>query len=352
LVGFERRVFVSKSGAPIMGDDSARHDVSDDKQTKVSSVSNPYLKRPTLPFDKEIEGDSFVSIHAAPSDAFLPAAPVTAQHDEQEEETVAETTETTSDPEKQTFGHKDSAIDRLPSRNVSFGSAEILTVSELQKHAPLYLDLSVRITGVVLHRHVATDGNVCLILKDPSMQQQRSEAPRSILKTPGGIKKRRRSGVGTTPRFVTGKRPLSSLKKAPPPPNPVEAMLNSLMTQSTVLIYAVSKQMPVNEACVNDLIMIIGEVKTAPVPALEDILEKWNAKSSDTVNLFVYARILRNVNGTDMRLHDEALRMRRQHLIQSSAQSSSGEEELERLRPGCGPPPYHNARDSTKEMNV
>jgi hypothetical protein len=125
------------------------------------------------------------------------------------------------------------------------------------------------------------------------------------------------------------------------------------MTQSTVLIYAVSKQMPVNEACVNDLIMIIGEVKTAPVPALEGILEKWNAKSSDTVNSFVYARILRNVNGTDMRLHDEALRMRRKHLIQqSSAQSSSGEEELERLRPGCGPPPYHNARDGAKEMNV
>jgi hypothetical protein len=130
-------------------------------------------------------------------------------------------------------------------------------------------------------------------------------------------------------------------------------MLNSLMTQSTVLIYAVSKQMPVNEACVNDLIMIIGEVKTAPVPALEGILEKWKAKSSDTVNSFVYARILRNVNGTDMRLHDEALRMRRQHLIQqSSAQSSSGEEELEGLRPGCGPPPYHNARDGAKEMNV
>ena len=110
--------------------------------------------------------------------------------------------------------------------------------------------------------------------------------------------------------------------------------------------------MPVNEACVNDLIMIIGEVKVTPVPAIESILEKWNANTSDTVNSFVYARILRNVNGTDMRLHDEALRMRRQHLIQSSAQSSSSEAELETLRPGCGPPPYHNASDGTKEMNV
>ena len=95
-----------------------------------------------------------------------------------------------------------------------------------------------RITGVVLHRHVATDGNVCLVLKDPSIQQQqRPKAPRSILKTPGGIKKRRLSGggVGTTPRFVSRKRPLSSLKKAPPPPNPVETMVNSLTTQSNCI---------------------------------------------------------------------------------------------------------------------
>ena len=118
-----------------MGDDSARRDESDSKQAKVSSVSNPYLKKPTPPVDKDIEGDTFMSIHAAPSVASLPVARATAQH-EQTEETVVETTETsTLDQEKQTFGHKDSAVDRLPSRNVSFGSAEILTVSELRKHA-------------------------------------------------------------------------------------------------------------------------------------------------------------------------------------------------------------------------
>lgn len=328
-------------------------DEGDSKRAKVF-VENPYLKKHATPVARHSSRET--SSSAAPSIASL-AVPAAAPQHAQEKQTEPATTETnvTTDQEKQTFGHKDSAVERLPSRNVSFGSAEILTVSELRKHVSHYVDQSVRITGFVLHRHVANDGNVCLVLKDPSIQQRQPKAPpKSILKTPGtaaGIK--RRLSVESTPRFVmTRKRPHSSLKKPPPPSNPIESMVTSLINQQTVFIYAVSKQMPVNDASVGDLVMIIGEVKITPVPAMEDILEQWNAKT-DITNSFVYARILRNVNGTDMRLHDEALRMRRKYLMQSSAQPTNEAGVSTRaLRPGCGPPPYYDESANANAMNV
>lgn len=362
-----------------MGGADSTCDESESKRAKVSMAINPYLKKPEeASVAKQPAEDLFTSItSAALSPASLSVPPAAAQHvQEEEEETttkpaaVEPVTSIAPNQEKQTFGHKDSAVERLPSRNVSFGSAEILTVSELQKNASHYVDHSVRVTGVVLHRHVSNDGNVCLVLKDPSIQQQqkpKTAAPKSILKTPGTTRtggggiKRRLSSRGSTPRFVTRKRPFSTLKKAPPPPvNPIESMVTSLVNQQTVLVYAVTKQMPVNEASLGDLVMIIGQVKTttAPVPAVADILEQWNAKTSSgtTTNSFVHARILRNVNGTDMRLHDEALRMRRQYLIQSNnnaqRQSNDGETDASALLPGCGPPPYYDESDSNKEMNV
>ena len=328
-----------------MTDDAASG--SDSKRARLS-VANPYLKKPAATRQSSV--DDSTSEGATSSVASMAvSAPQHAQNKQDDEQTKPAAVETNAytAQEKQTFGEKDSAVDRLPSQNVSFGSAEILTVSELQKHAHLYVNRSVRITGVVLHRHVANDGNVCLVLNDPSLQKSTAKAPpRSILKTPGGGIKRRLSG--SVPRFVTRKRPLSSLKKPPPPPpvNAIDSIVTSLMEQSSVLAYAVSKQMPVNDVAVGDLVMIIGEVKTAPVDAVQSIIEKWNEKTM-TTNSFLYARILRNVNGTDMRLHDEALRMRRLHLLETCAS-----EEGETLRPGCGPPPYYNKMDESKEMDV
>ena len=62
--------------------------------------------------------------------------------------------------------------ERLPSRNVSFGSAEILTVTECIEHAPLYENRSVRVTGLVHHRSFLPgrgpdDVIIQLELKDP-----------------------------------------------------------------------------------------------------------------------------------------------------------------------------------------
>jgi len=325
-----------------MGGDDATSE-SSSKRARVS-VANPYLKKPAATRQTSItEGSASDSV--ATSVASAPQHVHDNTHDDSKPAAV-ETTTTATSQEKKTFGEKELAVERLPSRYVSFGSAEILTVSELHKHAVVYADNSVRITGVVVQRHVASDGNVCLVMKDPSIHKTTKAAPRSILKTPGGGIKRRLSG-SSTPRFVTRKRPLSSLKKPSPPVNPLESIVSSLVEQQTVLVYAVSKQMPVNDAAVGDLVMIIGEVRTLPVDAVQPILEKWNEKTS-SMQHFLHARILRNVNGTDMRLHDEALRMRRQHLMETSSESKEGTA----FRLGCGPPPYYDKNGSTKEMNV
>ena len=324
-------------------------EATSENDSKRTRVTNPYLRKPAATRKTLNEGSASSGVTSSVVSAPIPAKDV-------QEETKpaagaasdsATTSTATTTTEKQTFGEKEPAVERLPSRNVSFGSAEILTVTELRKHASLYMDQSVRITGVVLHRHVASDGNVCLVLKDPSIQPTTKTAKPLILKTPGGGIQRRRSLNGTnTPRFVTRKRPFSSLKKPPAAAvDPVKAMVTSLVENQAVLVYAVSKQMPVNDAAVGDLIMIIGQVKTVPVPALVTVMEKWNEESSFT-NSFVHARILRNVNGTDMRLHDEALKMRRLYLQKTMTNQD------ESLLQGCGPPPYFNTNDNANEMNV
>jgi hypothetical protein len=123
-------------------------------------------------------------------------------------------------------------------------------------------------------------------------------------------------------------------------------MVTSLAEDQTVLVYAVSQQVPVNDVAVGDLVMIIGERRSTcktNVVAIQSILVGQD-KMTATVQNFLYARIVRNVNGTDMQLHDEALRMRRQHLLQMFPESK------EPIRPGCGPPPYYN--ENKKEASV
>jgi hypothetical protein len=56
---------------------------------------------------------------------------------------------------------------RLPSRTVSFQSAEHLSVMELHSHRHYYQDRSVRIAGIILHRHVVeSDASICFVLGD------------------------------------------------------------------------------------------------------------------------------------------------------------------------------------------
>jgi hypothetical protein len=121
--------------------------------------------------------------------------------------------------------------------------------------------------------------------------------------------------------------------------------VTSLVEHQTILVYAVSKQVPVNDVAVRDLVMIIGEWRSTcntTVVAIQPIVVV--VGHDETTRHFLHARIVRNVNGTDMQLHDEALRMRRQHLLQMFPESK------EPIRLGCGPPPYYN--DTKKEASV
>lgn len=113
-----------------------------------------------------------------------------------------------------------------------------------------------------------------------------------------------------------------------------------------MLVYAVSKQVPINDVAVGDLVMIIGELRSTcntTVAAIQAIIVE-HENSSTTTQHFLHARIVRNTNGTDMELHDEALSMRRQHLLQKCPECKDP------IRQGCGPPPYYDT--SKKEASV
>lgn len=74
--------------------------------------------------------------------------------------------------------------ERLPSRTVTFTSAEILTVTELSHHLEFYANRSVRITGVLLHHDVA---GKFILLGDPlagSRPRHGSSCDRSVAKNP------------------------------------------------------------------------------------------------------------------------------------------------------------------------
>jgi hypothetical protein len=85
---------------------------------------------------------------------------------------------------------------RLPSESITFGSAEIFTIPEVVERfremaalEPSHADddggnslgrsnmTSVRVTGVVWHRHVHSDGSVSLVLRDPLTPIQSKTTP-------------------------------------------------------------------------------------------------------------------------------------------------------------------------------
>jgi hypothetical protein len=298
-------------------------DAASENDSKRPRMANPYLKqKPAV----EVLIEESSTTNNAPVARLLAA-------DETEPNIHIAAAAAAAARDESTFGEKEPAVERLPSRNVSFGSAEILTVIELHQHVLLYSNQSVRITGVVLRRLVAADGNLCLVLGDPSKAQGIQQLP-SIIKTPGGIKRR-----GTAPLLVSRKRPLSTIKKK----TPLETVVTSRAEQQTVLVYAVSKQVPVNDVAVGDLAMIIGELRSTcntTVAAIQPIVDHKKISTSH----FLHARIVENVNGTDIQLHDEALRMRREHLLQMCPESKDP------IRQGCGPPPYYDT--NRKEASV
>jgi hypothetical protein len=102
--------------------------------------------------------------------------------------------------------------ERMPSRSLSFGSAEILTVTECLEHAALYHNLSVRVTGLVHRRSFLpgwgpADVIVQLELKDP-LQRPTSSNSRSSSLSRGRLSRlpairRSSGGIPRTPTSST-----------------------------------------------------------------------------------------------------------------------------------------------------
>jgi hypothetical protein len=229
---------------------------------------------------------------------------------------------------------------RLPSNNMTFQSSEILTVSELYASAMEYKDQSIRVTGVVLHRYVyQTDGSVWFVLGDPLLAPKprtfrrpssvsfsisgRQQEPAPSIKTSNPSQHRATLNTGqrlvhvskstSTPTLLGQKRPRLAV-------SPLDNMLTTLLNQRVILVIANPIHVHVRECGLGDLVMVIGQLQVHSAnhdaPAKE-LLEVWKEKRNQgagTELTYVQPRILRNVNGTDMRLQFETLKLRRKHL--------------------------------------
>ncbi|CAB9531778.1 expressed unknown protein [Seminavis robusta] len=343
---------------------------------------------------------------------------------------------------------------RLPSNMISFGAAEILTISEIGRHGGLYsiANRPIRTTGVLRHRiHHGNSTEVSLVLEDPlaklavkergglqtpattnrkKMKGRRisfgpTRTTSLIAKTPGTVAKtpsttvvttqppqststsNRRPSLGMprhnrTPLLVTPgglktpaasrsfqtpaasrsfqtpggglssnrkKRPLSSVTKQRP-----QDVLATALTSCTVWIVVDPQHVPVDNLAVGDLVTVFGSIiqlqsgnednNTSEVPLSSFVREvatnllqankppqNNDASDKDNACLFVQARILRQDNGANPRLHLEALKLRRRHLLETYHSSSSQKQQLQpgELLLGCGPPPYNNLRTQPQE---
>jgi hypothetical protein len=323
----------------------------------------------------------------------------------------------------------------LPSQNLSFGSAEILTVSELnvlQCCSPR----SVRVTGLLLHQlvyRVAKTDCLSLILGDPlletfprptpvhrhngpSLRRVSFSPPPATTESLNGEtnndatqQQRRRVSFPSTPMARLGakktgsvirpnpltssgpRRRLSATRNVPASITPqlhrhtsppINAALAGIANHQTVLWVRTPPELVTVASgySVGDLITVFGTVyswvdppesrdtdtSTLAVNAGENEAQERNdvdqliAKAirqaratnnrgttagqnggvANTV-LVLQPRIIRNAAGTNMALHDAALKCRRKFLYQQQHELHSRQSESpERWYPGCGPPPY------------
>lgn len=368
------------------------------------------------------------------------------------------------------FSTSDPRWKRLPSQNVSFGSGEILTVTEILKHSHHFHNRSVRVTGVLQHRHVHTSHHyqrqqqeqqqqeeqqqererqeeettggseaprrndndlvlVTLLLTDPLVTtKNKKKRPRSsilsarrisfgkspitkshvetssndstnkstLLKnntpfslprpllstaaaksfTPGPFKTPIAKGSNphsilrstltpaTTPRYIGLKRPLSAatINRTV---SPVDTIVEDLAEQVGIWVVVNPQHAPLNDCAVGDLLMVIGEVRTMnedtddimigsdhEIRYMHNELTKRGTSQEAAKNVFhIRARIVKNVNGTNMSLQHEALLLRRQaaRAVWASADGNTADANV--LRPGCGPPEAHLNTSNTHEDN-
>jgi hypothetical protein len=298
---------------------------------------------------------------------------------------------------------------RLPSKSISFGSSEVLTVSEVCQHGLLYSNAnhSIRTTGVLRQKifYPLDDGTnytesdqVSLLLEDPLAKVSRTgntrsgppPTPAAVISTAKDRGRRisfgpqtpaahlQRSargsndlvtpGVPKTP-FTTKKLAsrtplqfrtpgLSSSRKRPFPKVvcPKEILANALASNPTATIWVVvdPQHVSIDHISVGDLVTVFGTVHTlmdesCPDPSavpprissfcreVARLVVSNKQQPSEGVR-FVQGRILRQDNGASPRLHWEALKLRRKHLLKTYYQHQQPSEDVTLL--GCGPPPY------------
>jgi hypothetical protein len=172
---------------------------------------------------------------------------------------------------------------RLPSKNLSFGSCEILSVKECMNHGESFK--SVRVTGVLLERHVNNDATVSLKLGDPcsiSLSPPKEKTPLT----------RKRQWPGTAQKATSTSTTSTTPAKSE--------------NQACIWVRANPLHVSVDHSIIGDLVLVMGEMQ------------------QETSGNIIQARILRNANGTNMKLQHNAL-MARRNLLKGNSQ-------------GCGPP--------------
>lgn len=373
---------------------------------------------------------------------------------------------------------------RLPSQNTSFTPAEILTVSEVCLYGHLYVNKSIRLTGVLTHRmYHSSTGEISLVLEDPlaklqlpsrttghrkasttqkvatnsrrisfgsintTVAQETTTATTSSSSSTATTKNRPSLGMtgnritttpslssrgtpGTTtptrrnpPTPRTGlimpgstsakfrtpavmsnnrKRPLSSIVSTKPQKRTqqealVDALVEGFQKQQqkkkmSVWIVVDPRFVPVDSLAVGDIVTVMGTVQLYRPCIINDettiiahdkpsmavcrtgdlILQKqrqqqqttstpkMSTRNNDSIShsevLWIQARIARQDNGANLRLQQEALMLRREHLLTTiytsriGGQSDNGGDSSNnhnnnnstKLLLGCGPPPYNH----------
>lgn len=135
------------------------------KKRRLGTTSrNPYLSRGSSHDENENENESKDTTFQrhdnqphATSASTAPESTSCANETNIEEKKEDEGTSSKSKQAAPSFGL--SYWERLPSKNLSFGPAEILTVDECVRHAELYCNKSVRVTGQLHQRSFVADNS-------------------------------------------------------------------------------------------------------------------------------------------------------------------------------------------------
>ena len=255
--------------------------------------------------------------------------------------------DTTDDPRKK----ESRRVDRLLSRNISFTSAEILTVSEVKRaltdanSQDNVCNQSIRFTARLValdvemgHVQVADPNDTSFINMNYRQKTNRLPGYNPYLKHHSGVGSNLSSSLVSSMKgnasgklqhkvvkrplqsrastSLLGKRDISNNRVTltnPQKSNIVASVSNSDPTRFiSIDIHAVA---PLEGCKVGDLIMIIGETRISKTSSDETATNSMKGP-------YVEARIIRNCNGLDVQLQEKAFLLRREYLMDRFGKSS------------------------------